>query len=106
MNAIQDKKNVEESVKEILMQIILENNEIELEGDWCTQLIDSEFFDSITMVSFMVNVEEMFHIYIDEMSMEKLDFMNSYQDMINGIVMIIDEKDVKECIENANILIN
>ena len=95
---------IEDKVKELLEQTITNNGFTLLDG-WSVDQIDVEEFDSITMVDFMVALEETFQIYIDEKSMEKIDFSNSYEEMVKGIVEIIQEKEkeAEKCTELVSI---
>jgi acyl carrier protein len=46
-------------------------------------------FDSLKTVEFMMQIEEAFGIYIDEASMAKLDFNQTYQILVDGVVDIV-----------------
>ena len=96
---------IEDRVKELLEQTITNNGFTLLDG-WSVEQIDVEEFDSITMVDFMVALEETFHIYIDEKSMEKIDFSNSYEEMVKGIVEIIQEKEKEKEAEKCTELVS
>lgn len=56
VNKIQEIECIEEKIKEILIETILENNNIECEGAWYAKSITSEEFDSLSMVNFMVAI--------------------------------------------------
>ena len=85
--------NIKEKIIEILARTIEDNNGGVLENGWIYQKIGDEEFDSLTLVNFLVLLEEEFNIYIDENSMGEIDFMNTYDDMVNGIVRIIEKRD-------------
>ena len=89
----EEKMNIKEKIIEILARTIEDNNGGVLENGWIYQKIGDEEFDSLTLVNFLVLLEEEFNIYIDENSMGEIDFMNTYDDMVNGIVRIIEKRD-------------
>jgi acyl carrier protein len=87
--------SMEEIVKDILMRVIADGEDKEYSTDFFSENIDWMEFDSLKTVEFMMQIEEAFGIYIDEASMAKLDFNQTYQILVDGVVDI-----VKKAVEN------
>lgn len=80
---------MEEIVKDILMRVIADGEDKEYSTDFFSENIDWMEFDSLKTVEFMMQIEEAFGIYIDEASMAKLDFNQTYQILVDGVVDIV-----------------
>ncbi len=84
-----EKQTTKDKIKDILLNVIYGEYSEEADNDFFDTFINAEELDSLKIVEFMLQIEETFGVYIDEESMAELDFMGTYNDLIDGIAEIV-----------------
>ena len=84
-----EKQTTKDKIKDILLNVIYSEYSEETDNDFFDTFINAEELDSLKIVEFMLQIEETFGVYIDEESMAELDFMGTYNDLIDGIAEIV-----------------
>jgi len=84
-----EKQTTKDKIKDILLNVIYGEYSEETDKDFFDTFINAEELDSLKIVEFMLQIEETFGVYIDEESMAELDFMGTYNDLIDGIAEIV-----------------
>ena len=88
-----EKQTIKDQIKDILLNAIYGECPDNAEEEFFDTYINAEELDSLKIVEFMLMIEEAFGIYIDEESMAEIDFMGTYNDLIDGIAKIALEKE-------------
>ncbi len=84
-----EKQTTKDKIKDILLNVIYGEYSEETDNDFFDTFINAEELDSLKIVEFMLQIEETFGVYIDEESMAELDFMGTYNDLIDGIAELV-----------------